>query len=655
MHERAEGAARDVSASIRPGDVLAGRYRLDDLLDESRGARFWRGYDQVLARHVAVHVILGDDERAPGLMAAARASATVPDRRFLRVLDVDERGGLCFVVNEWGAGRSLDIMVAGDTTLEPRHAAWITAEVASAVAAAHDRGVSHGRLVPENVLLDHHGEVRVIGLAVDAALHGLPPGRRDADVLDLGGILYTGLTGRWAGVSRSEVPRAPVATGRVLRPRKVRAGIPGTLDDLCVGVLDPGGRGSHARAAYDLTTAAGIADYLHAFAGDPAALAAQLVPSSTHPGPGDPSDPFAGPRDDVRHDRWLPHPTLPSTEPSTDQEAAADPGTDPEDTGERPVDPGPPTAPTPAVELPTEAGMPIFDDELGEMHWLTARSQRPPPPPPFEQPAERPLFAPEPPPGVPARTPREGVASPSAAPAAVARATTGSGVYGTGSQEFWPWRGGTATTGSGSLLPVEDLEQPGRRWMRLAVLIAAGALLLLAIVIVSALGGDEPAALDPTPTTPGDDATTAAVVTGLTADDFDPQGSPPEENPDLVGAAVDGDPSTAWRTMTYEQNLGPGGLKSGVGLTVDLGQNVPVSSAQITFQGGPTTASVYLTDERPSSVRGLTPVVTDTVDGTLEVDFEAGATGRYVTVWLTSLPEDDGGFRGRVAEVVVRG
>ena len=44
-------------ASIRPGDVLADRYRLVDLLSESGNGRFWRAHDRVLERHVALHVI----------------------------------------------------------------------------------------------------------------------------------------------------------------------------------------------------------------------------------------------------------------------------------------------------------------------------------------------------------------------------------------------------------------------------------------------------------------------------------------------------------------------------------------------------------------------------------------------------------------------
>jgi len=230
-----------VPENTRPGDVLADRYRLTDLLTESKGGRFWRAFDSVLQRDVAVHIIGCDDERAPLLRAAARRSATVLDRRMLRVLDIDEAAERCFVVNEWGSGTSLDLMLADGGPLSPTVSAWIVAEVADTLALAHDAHVAHGRLVPENVLIDTDGSVRLIGFAVDAALHGLPVGRVSTDIADLVGLLYAALTGKWAGVSRSGVPPAPSAHGHVLRPRQVRAGIPRTLDSLCEYVLNHGG------------------------------------------------------------------------------------------------------------------------------------------------------------------------------------------------------------------------------------------------------------------------------------------------------------------------------------------------------------------------------------------------------------------------------
>jgi serine/threonine protein kinase len=187
---------------MRPGDVLAGRYRLVVLLHERSGGRFWRAWDDVLARHVAVHLIPVEDDRADLLKDAARRSATVHDPHLLRVLDTDVLDGFAYVVNEWGEGVSLNNLVV-DGPLTPRRAAWMVAEVGAMIATAHASGVAHGRLIPENVLLDESGSVKVIGFAVDAALHGLPSGRAGADVVDLAGLLYTALTGKWTGVSDS--------------------------------------------------------------------------------------------------------------------------------------------------------------------------------------------------------------------------------------------------------------------------------------------------------------------------------------------------------------------------------------------------------------------------------------------------------------------
>ncbi|WP_447644160.1 hypothetical protein [Nocardioides zeae] len=139
------------------------------------------------------------------------------------------------------------------------------------MAAAHAAGVSHGRLVPENIIVDLSGTVRIIGAQVDAALKALPPADERGDVHELVSLLYAGLTGRWPGRSPSEMPAAPLENGAVLRPRQVRAGIPRVLDELCDDVLNAA---APPRAPYDLTTARGIADYLREYVGDPASMAA---------------------------------------------------------------------------------------------------------------------------------------------------------------------------------------------------------------------------------------------------------------------------------------------------------------------------------------------------------------------------------------------
>jgi hypothetical protein len=631
-----------VPSSIRPGDVLAGRYRLVDLLSESRGGRFWRAHDRVLERHVALHIIAEDDERAFALLDAARRSAALHDRRLLRVLDADRIDGLCYVVNEWGSGDSLDIMLANEGPLGARRAAWLVSEVAASIAVGHAAGVAHGRLIPENVLVDHAGAVRLIGFAVDAAMHGLPPGRVTADVADLGGLLYAALTGKWPGTSSSDVPPAPVEQGQVLRPRQVRAGIPRPLDALCDEVVNPyaGQWGARLRETHDVATAQGISDYLCAFVGDPTGLAEAEAAAGhretetiTLPAMPDP-----------------PAPVEAVDEPELDQ-----PDAEPEPEPQPDPDPTPVHRPTPeaaaSTELPTQAGLPIFDDQTDDVSWLAARSQPAPPPPPFEDPPERPLFAPDPGSGAQVRTPRPGGAT------AAARNAAG----------YWPWDTGpgpgTGTELTAALDHDPQQEVPGRSWLRLAAAIAASLLLLVAIVVAYNVGRGR----TPLGAVPSDDTSTtstptpsssapAQVISGIVADDFDPQADPPDENPELAELAVDGDPGTAWRTSTYTQNLGPGGLKTGVGLVLDLGERHDVASVDLTFVGTSTSFSLYVTDEAPTAVRDLTPAASDVASQErARVTLDTPASGRYLTVWLTSLPAVDGGFRGEIAEVSVRG
>jgi len=632
-----------VSEHTRPGDVLAGRYRLTDLLTESAGGRFWRAFDSVLQRDVAVHIIACDDERAPLLRNAARTSATVLDRRMLRVLDIDEADDRCFVVNEWGNGTSLDILLADGEPLAPPVAAWIVAETADTLALAHEAKVAHGRLVPENILIDTDGAVRLIGFAVDAALHGLPAGRISTDIADLAGLLYAELTGKWAGVSTSAMAVAPTDHGHVLRPRQVRAGIPRTLDSLCDHILNHGGDTE--------VSAAMMSDALRDFLGPSATAAEAWLTRIEHS------------RKGITTVVLPPLPDPPPREVPPPSSAADTLGSPDIETSEGPAteDQEALAAQTPgAIDetqdvLATQAGMPIFHDDTDEVTWLRHHTEPAPPPPPLEPPPERPLFAPEPTDGQPARRPR-------AAP--VSQTVGGGG--------FWPWENTGTGGGTGSgVLPAyvedeveDDRRPPGANMLRLAGVVALCLLVLVACVIAFNLGrGKTPLGTTPEPQetrgasrTPSASAATAAPITGVTARDFDPQSSDGSENPDEAALAVDGDPSTSWQTSRYDQQLGPNGLKTGVGLVLDLGADHDVSKVDLTTLGSPTDVQVYVTSADPTSLQGAKVAGESTITGTRgTVSLDPAVKGRYVVVWLTELPAVPGGFRGGVAEAVVTG
>ena len=203
----------------------------------------WRGHDDVLDRAVSIRLIRKDDSRLNRVLGAARAAALVDDRRLLRILDVmdvpgdNEEPARTAIVSEWAHGQHLADRLSSGGLFDPTVAVQTIAEVARTLdnCARHD--IAHGRLRPTALLWTEAGEIRLRGLAVDAALFGpIDPAAPDADVDGLGCVLYAMTTGRWPalGIDSSlvHIPLAPAAGRTVPMPSRVRAGMPSEIDDL---------------------------------------------------------------------------------------------------------------------------------------------------------------------------------------------------------------------------------------------------------------------------------------------------------------------------------------------------------------------------------------------------------------------------------------
>lgn len=625
------------TSSIGPGTVLGGRYQLQELLSDHEGARFWRATDTVLVRSVAVHAVSSDDPRADRLLAGARLSATVSDPHILRVLDCDAEDdsgsddGITWVVNEWGSGVSLDLMLQRGP-LPPARAAWLAREVAECIAAAHAQGVPHGCLSPETVLVTEAGTVKLIGFVVAAVLQGPPerdPGygsldEREADVVNLAGILYAGLTGRWPGVAPSAVPLAPREGNRLLRPRRVRAGIPRTLDAICTRVLIREGTAHEVAVESAHEIAAALSDYV----GDPGAAAPLELPTL-----------HAEPTVSLR---------LPVAADASDDTVVSNGSHPPEPppveaTTERTAETGPADTGTHTDPERTQLHDGLLDDQQG---------REAPPPPPFEDPPERPLFAsterrrnlpPEWPPGGSGSGP---------ASTSGPLSSSGSGTLAPGPDGYWPFGD-----------PAEPVATPytgkeGRSWLRLAAFVGICLALVVAMAFAFRLGRDNgrPSARPGGGSSPAQAAVSSRVqVVSATA--FDPEGDH-EENDDEAANAVDDKPGTTWRTSTYYDDPALGGLKSGVGLLLDLGADRPVGSLRIHFVGAPTAVQVYAADpgvsDPPATLDGLRRVADNPSAGQSTVLRVADKTRtRYLVVWLTRLPAVSGGYRGEISSVSV--
>ena len=72
--------------------------------------------------------------------------------------------------------------------------------------------------------------------------------------------------------------------------------------------------------------------------------------------------------------------------------------------------------------------------------------------------------------------------------------------------------------------------------------------------------------------------------------------------------------------------------------------------------GQPTTLSLYVTNTVPGNPEELTAVAqVDAAAASTSVDLDEAPTGRYLTIWFTSLPAVSGGYKGGIVDLVVAG
>ncbi|MFI6119840.1 serine/threonine-protein kinase [Streptomyces sp. NPDC051064] len=194
------------------GLVLAGRYRLGEVLGRGGMGKVWRAQDEVLHRTVAVKELtaglyVAEADRAvlhARTQKEARAAARITHPGVVTVHDVIEYDNRPWIVMQYVDGPSLADATKESGEVEPREAARIGLHVLSALRAAHGAGVLHRDVKPANVLLARDGQVLLTDFGI-AAIEGDSTITRTGELV--GSIDY-------------------------LAPERVRGGDPGPASDL---------------------------------------------------------------------------------------------------------------------------------------------------------------------------------------------------------------------------------------------------------------------------------------------------------------------------------------------------------------------------------------------------------------------------------------
>ena len=620
---------------LEVGTRLGDRYTLDELLARREGGTldYWSAHDSTLGRLVAVTVLPATGEHAEvaqAVLDGARRVASVDDPRLVRVLDVGSSEGLAWIVEEGlNDAESLASLVA-DRPLPAEEARRIVGETAAALESARRRGLHHLYLNAHSVLRTAEGGVKVSGVGVASALEGTDDVTATEasiiDTADLVSVLYTALTGTWPGEELAGVRAARRAEdGSYAAPSETVGGVPGDLDALCRLVLGP--ESDLAQAPHT-----------------PGDLARQLAPWSPEM---------------VREDR-----------PST---FAA---------------PGEPVGDASAAALRGGAGASAAAAARTH-HGDDPDATTAVPKPYYRSQAER------------RDTDRAGDGSEDLdligddrsgdATGPVGRPTTADllGVRSTG-ERIRPRPQGAGQRPPTRPVPAGDDgldEDRGTGGQNIAVLLVlVGILGLVAVLgwsVLNGLGGsdrDDDTAAQPgasAPAEPGADQTSdpdgdgtdstappaeedgsedetppaggAPRILGITS--YDPEGDGNEHN-DLTPLAVDGDEETEWTSRTYLSS-GWGGLKSGTGLILDLGEGAEVDEVDVLLGDGEMGVTAYLGD-RPTRTGATELASADAASGTWEIRPEDAATGQYLILWFDQAHTSSDGEIVRVREITVR-
>ena len=154
---------------LEPGTEF-GRYRVEGELGQGAMGSVYLAFDTQLARQVALKIPIFDEQQEPEMIERfyreARVAATLRSPHICPVFDVDKINDIHFIAMAYIEGEALSHFISTNQ-LRPREIATIIGKLAQSLQKAHDGGVVHRDLKPNNIMIDGEGEPVVMdfGLA----------------------------------------------------------------------------------------------------------------------------------------------------------------------------------------------------------------------------------------------------------------------------------------------------------------------------------------------------------------------------------------------------------------------------------------------------------------------------------------------------------
>src|SRR5829696_2985394 len=267
--------------------VLDNRYDVVRPLGSGGMGEVFLARDRVLGRDVALKVLrgmyAGDGEIAERFKREARSAASLSHPNIVQVYDRGEtEEGSSYIAMEYVPGGTLKERISKDGPLGAAEAATLGAKVAEALGAAHDRGMVHRDIKPQNVLLTDKGDAKVADFGIARAASSATisrtgsvmgtagymspeqalgkPATPKSDLYSLGVVLYEALTGGLPYTADNPIAVSMKHVTEPLRPpREIDPTIPEGMDALVTKLMakDPEDRYTSAEELSDDLTRVG--------------------------------------------------------------------------------------------------------------------------------------------------------------------------------------------------------------------------------------------------------------------------------------------------------------------------------------------------------------------------------------------------------------
>jgi eukaryotic-like serine/threonine-protein kinase len=156
------------------GDVVAGRYELEELVGTGGMSSVYRAKDRLLERYVALKILhdtyMADEATVERFRREARSVAQLSHPSIVTVIDRGEDDRRQYIVFEYIEGDNLKDVLEREGRLPIRRALELGIAVGRALAFAHEHGLVHRDVKPQNVLLNGDGEPKVTDFGIARSL-----------------------------------------------------------------------------------------------------------------------------------------------------------------------------------------------------------------------------------------------------------------------------------------------------------------------------------------------------------------------------------------------------------------------------------------------------------------------------------------------------